>query len=114
MSSSVWDRNSAGGASENRHRLTVSKRKPVRDPFDFQCRMGDRPPANLLGKIEEAGFLTIWAHYVPRKRFSFHSENMALFSHCSLVDLASGNVRIDRMSPRDHPTEKAPAMEAGA
>ena|SRR5215216_2695606 len=82
-SSSVWHWNSATRALKNRNRLTVGETKPVWDLFNFQCRVGDRPAAHLLGKIEEAGFFTLWARYAPRKPLSLHTRHKGLPSSVS-------------------------------
>jgi len=82
-SSSVWHGNSATRALENRNRLTIGETKPVWDLFNFQCRVGDRPAAHLLGKIEEAGFFTLWARYAPRKPLSLHTRHKGLPSSVS-------------------------------
>jgi len=57
----------------------------VRVFFSFQGRVGDRPVAHLLGKIKEAGFLTLWADDASCKRFSFHRLTVTISNSVSAI-----------------------------
>jgi hypothetical protein len=53
-SSDVADWNSAGGALKHRDRLVFGNGKTVRNLFDLECRVRDRPATYLVREIDEA------------------------------------------------------------